>query len=201
MSPFRRHSSTRAFTLIELLSVIAVIAILAAILIPTVGSVRVSANKAKTRAQFSQWATAMELFRQEYGYYPALDRDGDRLLDTDRFVVALTGRNLDGSTPTDLLGNRKRITFYRLSAGELDLTGARLVDAFGNTAIAVLVDRNGDGRIGDANAPASETPVAVRAIDSGLEFVPEIPEGGIRAGVGFYSAGPGRRADDLVTSW
>lgn len=58
------------FTLIELLVVIAIIGSLAAIVIPTVGTVRTSANNAKTKTQFSQWASAMELFKQEYGFYP-----------------------------------------------------------------------------------------------------------------------------------
>ena len=59
-----------AFTLIELLTVIAIIGILAAILLPTVRSAGNSANRAKTRAQFSAWASGFELFRQEYGSYP-----------------------------------------------------------------------------------------------------------------------------------
>ena len=62
-----------AFSLIELLTVVAIIGILAAIIIPTASSARLSANKAKTRAQFAQWGTAIEAFRQEYGYYPTFD--------------------------------------------------------------------------------------------------------------------------------
>ncbi len=62
-----------AFTLIELLTVIAIIGVLAVIIIPSTSSARVAANKAKTRAQFGQWATAIEAFRQEYGYYPTFD--------------------------------------------------------------------------------------------------------------------------------
>ena len=45
---------TRAFTLIELLTVIAIVAILSAIIIPTVGGARNSANRAAAKAQFNQ---------------------------------------------------------------------------------------------------------------------------------------------------
>ena len=51
--------SARAFTLIELFVVIAIIGILAAILIPTIGSARVSAKRAETKVRFGQWAAAM----------------------------------------------------------------------------------------------------------------------------------------------
>ena len=61
-----------AFTLLELLTVIAVIGLLAALIFPAVRSARTAAGKARTKVQFNQWAAAMESFRSEYGYYPAL---------------------------------------------------------------------------------------------------------------------------------
>lgn len=72
----RRALVCGAFTLIELLAVVAVIGILAAILVPTLGSARTAANKARTRTQFSQWAAAFENFKQEYGSYPQLYSQG-----------------------------------------------------------------------------------------------------------------------------
>ena len=59
----KRHSRGRAFTLMELLTVIAIIGVLASLLFPAVRSARQSANKARTRVQFNRWAAAIEGFR------------------------------------------------------------------------------------------------------------------------------------------
>ncbi|RRJ94584.1 prepilin-type N-terminal cleavage/methylation domain-containing protein [Opitutaceae bacterium TAV4] len=63
-----------AFTLIELLTVIAIIGILAAIIIPTVGAVRASANRAKAISNLRQIATSLLLFADDNkGFVPAMD--------------------------------------------------------------------------------------------------------------------------------
>lgn len=195
---------TRGFTLIELLTVMALIGLLVAILIPTTTSARVAAKRAKTKVQFGQWSLAMEQFRQEYGYYPAVDGDGAGHVMPEYFAGALTGRMLDGLTPAtgpQQAGNVRRFRFYSIGEGEMDAGRKALTDAFGNTDIAVLYDRNGDGMISGADGAV----VAVRGPGSDAEILPD--EGdlnlvtGIRAGVIFYSAGNGTAPSDLVLSW
>jgi prepilin-type N-terminal cleavage/methylation domain-containing protein len=98
------RSATRAFTLIELLTVIAVIGILAAIIIPTTSSARFAANKAKTRAQFSQWGVAFEAFKQEYGTYPQFFTNGAQKLVNQGATTQTTGNHLFH----DMLAGAKR---------------------------------------------------------------------------------------------
>lgn len=199
------------FTLIELLTVIAVIGILAAILIPTVSSVRLSANKAKTKVQFTQWAAAIESFRSEYGYYPAfhstnLVNGGATGVATGEhlFHDILAGRKRDGKALASgaATQNRKRIAFYTFSEG--DLTDATepvpnlIKDAFDNTEIAVLVDKNLDGRIDGSDYPGGIPFVA--GMKPGLD---DIPTNGLRVRVAFYAPAP--RADatnpQFIFSW
>lgn len=67
----------RAFTLIELLTVIAIIGLLAAILIPVVGRVRESARVTQCGANVRQIGLAFTLYAQDNrGYYPANANSG-----------------------------------------------------------------------------------------------------------------------------
>jgi prepilin-type N-terminal cleavage/methylation domain-containing protein len=61
----KQQAGRRAFTLIELLTVIAIIAILAAILIPAVGKVRERSAAAKTASNFRQVYTAHILYSSD----------------------------------------------------------------------------------------------------------------------------------------
>ncbi|KXU35876.1 hypothetical protein AXK11_04900 [Cephaloticoccus primus] len=205
-----RARRAAGFTLIELLVVIAIIGILAAILIPTASGVRSSAQRARTRVQFAQWAAAIEAFRREYGHYPQFDpshkvNGGASASGEHLFHDILAGRRRDGQPIAGLAlaQNRRRMAFH--SFGQTELGGgtqpalALICDAQGNTDIAVLVDRNLDGRIDAADYPV--LPSVSR--EGALIGAPAIPPSGLSLPVAFYSAAANATvaAPEFVVSW
>ncbi len=210
----------RGFTILELLTVVAIIGILAALIFPSVTGARRAANKSKTRVQFTQWAAAIEGFRSEYGYYPAfhssnlVNPSGQNITASSLhlFHDVLAAKRRDGSAlPAYASGvdsqnpeaqNRKLISFYSFSDSDFTASSATtpnlLRDAFDNTEIAVLVDKNLDGVINGTDYP------------DGIPFVAgvkptaaDIPATGIRAGIAFYAPSPTSTSDspDFTFSW
>ncbi|HWA27029.1 MAG TPA: type II secretion system protein [Lacunisphaera sp.] len=181
-----------AFTLLEMLCVMTVVALLAALIFPSVGAARRSANKAKTRVQFSQWTTAIESFRGEYGYFPAFDAsnlvNGGATTQDLPFHDVLAGKRRDGSALTTSSAaaqqNRKGIAFHVFGAADLTPDGL-IHDAFDNTEIAVLVDKDLDGVIRSGSDFA--TLPAVGGMTPGSD---DFPLTGVRAGVVFYAPAP-----------
>ncbi len=194
-----------AFTLLELLAVIALIGLLAALLFPALGAAKRSAGKAKTKVQFAQWTAAIESFRAEYGYYPAFDASGlvnGGATQTDHlFHDLLAARKRDGSTlaATEAAAqqNRKLLALHTFGEGELDAAGL-VRDAFENTAIAVLTDRDLDGVIREGTDFT-----ALPAVDGMTPGTADFPTAGIRAGVIFYAPAPGSTAANpgFIFSW
>lgn len=215
------RGSRRAFSLLELLAVIAVIGILASLIFPSISGARKSANRAKTKVQFNQWAAAIESFRSEYGYYPTFDSSnlvnggattvvsGDHL-----FHDILAGKKRDGSALASgsaaLTQNKKRLTFYSFSDSDLTDVSSQfpylLKNAFDSISIAVLIDKNLDGRIDGSDyptLPAIAFPDGSTGRPSSGGFNADIPSGGLRVGVAFYCADPNATAADpqFIFSW
>lgn len=222
--PCRRGDLTpqyrAGFTVIELISVVAIIALLVGILIPSLASARTAATKARVRVQFSEWATAIESYRSEYGAYPVFDasnlvnpigQNGTRSTQH-LFHDLLAARRRDGSSLPAYTAttsstapeaqNRRRIVFY--SFGETEFTDASastanlICDAARDSEIVALVDRNLDGLINSADF--GETLPAVHGMRPGAD---DFPASGIRAGVVFYAVAPGATPEDpkLIYSW
>ena len=71
----RTNSTTRAFTLIELLIVVAIIAILAAIAIPNLLDAQARAKVARAKADVRSISVALEAYAVDYSVYPFFDPD------------------------------------------------------------------------------------------------------------------------------
>src|SRR2546423_15399800 len=101
------RSGRRAFTLVEMLVVIGIIVLLVGILLPTVMSVRRSAEKTAVRMELQTIGLALDAYKNDFGDYPRSTTDRRyRLL-----AWALIGPyDTTGGAPTDpLAGSKQRV--------------------------------------------------------------------------------------------
>jgi len=170
----KNNKKTLGFTLIELLMVIAIIGILAGILIPTVGAVRKQANVAASKAQLSNYVTAITMFKGEYGYYPFPDAQADDGADVNSlsadFIETLSGRNSSG-VAIATGGNRRSIGFHSFSESEFLLDDSDVVkepleisDRFNNTQIFIAIDGDGDGEVSVPGNTKLRSPVTAYVV-------------------------------------
>ena len=97
----RTNQSKKAFTIVELLTVMGVIALLIGLLVPALNIVRRIAKDTKQRAQFHSIEVALEIFKNDEGEYPASDfiESGTVVTGAQHLAESLVGRDLQGFDP------------------------------------------------------------------------------------------------------
>jgi len=124
MKTFSPDSSVRAFTLIELLTVIAIIVVLMGILLPALQQSKIAAAKTAARSMTQIITTAVNSYEVEYGHLPPTDlppkEDGQDLVLGETTVGAVQSnnvvfdalRNIPRGPNTDYQANPKRVVYF-----------------------------------------------------------------------------------------
>ena len=109
-------SKQKAFTIIELLTVMSIIVILIGLLVPALNSVRRYATKVKQKAQFNAITDGLEMFRNDFEEYP-----DSRGLGTDQVPYCGAMKLAEAMVGQDLLGFHPQSTFRAdsINAGTL----------------------------------------------------------------------------------
>lgn len=99
-----KSKNKKAFTIVELLTVMAVIAILIGLLVPALDKVRRIAKDVQQKAQFHSIEVALEIFKNQEEEYPPsaeinIDNSGPMTVGAMRLAEALIGRDMRGFDP------------------------------------------------------------------------------------------------------
>ena len=81
----------KGFSLIELMFVVAIIVILAAVIIPNFTGITDRSKTARVSEDFSNFATALELYRADWGHFPTATTPENITASTSKFYQEMTG--------------------------------------------------------------------------------------------------------------
>lgn len=177
MKTFSPDSSVRAFTLIELLTVIAIIVVLMGILLPAAQITRVATAKTAAKNMTVTVTQAISAYEVEYGRLPPADiqptGDGDLVLGETAIgavksnnVVFDTLRNIPRGPNTDYKANPKKVVYFEERVARASSSGKPRTGFYDPSALGmppadligslydpfghqygVILDITGDGRI------------------------------------------------------
>ena len=109
MKPIEKKSrEKRAFTIIELLTVMSIIVILISLLVPALTRVKRFAKRVKQKAQFHSISVALDLYNAEFDGYPPsdeLDPDLQSYCGAMKLAEAMVGQDLLGFHPDSTFRN------------------------------------------------------------------------------------------------
>jgi type II secretory pathway pseudopilin PulG len=108
-----QKAKSKAFTIVELLTVISVITLIIGLLVPALNKVNRIAKDMKQRAQFHSITTSLEMFKSENGEYPDSSEGGTSpnfICGAQKLAEALVGRDLQGFDPRSVMGDPESTT-------------------------------------------------------------------------------------------
>lgn len=108
MKSIVKQTNNKAFTIVELLTVMSIIVILIGLLVPALNMVRRFAYEVKQQAQFHSIDAAIELFNSEFDGFPdssALDPMGEPYCGAMKLAEAMMGQDLMGFHPDSVFNS------------------------------------------------------------------------------------------------
>ena len=170
-------TSSKRFTLIELLIVIAIIGILAGLVFPALGTVRNNAKRSKASTECQSLKTAIIMYESEFSCWPVkVSGSADTTISGSEYVEmckVLTGEN------------SKKTVFYEVGVGYDENKG--ILDPWGRP-YQVMLDVDFDGKIKDGSSTKAVS--AVNKVNNRT--------GDLRTKVAVYSFGVEER-DKIAT--
>jgi len=100
-----RHSSSRAFTLVEMLLVLVILAVLAAIVIPKFSGRSQQAKETAAKSQIASVELALDAFEVDTGFYPQGSAGLDGLVNQPNGAQGWKGPYLKKGVPLDPWGS------------------------------------------------------------------------------------------------